>query len=743
MDDRRHNVGGSAGRPHDDYAALLAHVHEIVVTCDDDGTVRFISAATAELLGYDAESIVGRNFADFVHPDDLDAAVRAMARWEGRVGQPRGSTIQVSESGGTWRSFHYDTVVRPPGTEPGRFIVTLWPEGTASRSTGQMRAMLANEDRIVRLASAFLHVPYEDFAKGLDAAVAELSSLEWLTRISVWTIDRSRIVLESAWDAPVDAPLLPLPNRIRIADFRMLEQLAAGEEIWLTAPLDDDPAYRAEADLFTQAGTQSVLGVPLSAGGSVVGMVLLESTIEGAEFDATHHSSIRSASAIIASALLRRDAERELADQAQLDRITGLANRWAFNLALDRALDALELGEVGAVGVALVDIDRFKLVNDSLGYRAGDRLLAEVAARFTSAAPEEAMLARLGADEFLVLHRGVASREAMVETTQDLLASLAVPIEVDEMTMALTASAGIVHLDTPGGRSEDVLRWVDLAVSRAKLAGGDTIEIDVPGDHEGTSRRLQRVSEIQRGLAKGEFVPYFQGEWDLRTGALVGAEALVRWHHPTEGLVGAVDFVPLAEATGLIDQLGHRVLVDACRAAVPWAAAIDGFVLRVNIAAQQLRRDELDLDVAEVLATSGLAPESLCLELTESTLLDDPARSIDLFARMRELGVGLAIDDFGTGYSSILQLKHLPHSALKIDQQFVAGLPDDPSDRAIVRAVLDLANAFAIDVTAEGVETEAQRDALIELGCTRAQGFLLARPESAEDFAARLAAAVR
>ena len=210
------------------------------------------------------------------------------------------------------------------------------------------------------------------------------------------------------------------------------------------------------------------------------------------------------------------------------------------------------------MGVALVDIDRFKLVNDSLGYRAGDRLLAEVAARFTSAAPEGVLLARLGADEYLVLQPGVASCTAMVETVQDLIATLAVPIEVDEMTMALTASAGVVHLESGAVRGEDVLRWVDLAVSRAKLVGGDTIEVDVPGDHDGTSSRLQRVSQIQRGLAMGEFLPYFQGEWDLRTGALVGAEALVRWLHPTEGLLGAGDFVPLAEATGLIDQLGYR-----------------------------------------------------------------------------------------------------------------------------------------------------------------------------------------
>lgn len=743
MDGQSNNEGGPYRRSHADYAALLANVQEIVLVCDDTGSIGFVNAAISVQLGYDPHLLVGRNIAEFMHPDDLALALEGMARWVGRNGQPQGNLIRVRASAGDWRTFHYDSLLRESGTEPGRFVITMWPEGDVDIGAGQIRSILANEDRIVRLASAFLHVPYEDFAKGLEAAVTELASLEWLTRVSIWTIDRNQIVLEASWDSPIDAPRIPLPDRFRITRFRMLEQLAAGEEIWLTAPFADDPAHEAESAMFAEAGTQVVLGVPLAAGGSVIGMIIAESTLVGAEFDATHVSSVRSASAIVAAALLRREAERTLADQASLDKITGLSNRWAFNTGLERALEALDLGGIGAMGVALVDIDRFKLVNDALGYRAGDRLLSEVAARFSSAAPEGALLARLGADQFLILQTSVETRSAMVETAQDLLATLAVPIEVDGTTMALTASAGVVHLKRGGARSEDVLRWLDLAVGRAKQVGGDTIEFDVPDDHDGRSSRLQRITEIQRGLAVGEFVPYFQGEWDLRTGALIGAEALVRWNHPTEGLVGAVDFVPLAEATGLIDQLGYRVLVEACLAAVPWVAAIDGFVLRVNVAAQQLRRDELDIDVAEVLAASGLAPESLCLELTESTLLDDPARSIDLFARMRELGVGLAIDDFGTGYSSILQLKHLPLSALKIDQQFVSGLPDDPSDRAIVKAILDLANAFDIGVTAEGVETEAQRDALIELGCNHAQGFLLAHPEPAESFARRVADAIR
>lgn len=740
MEHRSHNAGDSIQRLREDYAALCAQVREIVVTCEDDGRVGFINAAVTERLGYDPASMIGRSFTEFIHPDDVEVALAAIARWEGRSGQPRGDAIRVRSSDGTWQRFYYDTVVRELGSPPGRFVITLWPEGEADRRTGRLRAMLANEDRIVRLASAFLDVPFEDFHKGLDVAVTELAGLEWLTRVSVWTIDRTRIVLESSWDAPVDAPRLPLPQHIRIADFRMLRQLAAGEEVRLSAPLDDTTEYEAEAELFDRAGTKSVLGVPLVGGGTVLGMIILESTVAGAEFDATHVSSARSASAIIASALLRRGAEREVVEQARLDRITGLANRWAFNSALDRAIDSLALGSVRAVGVALIDLDRFNLVNDALGHRAGDRLLAEVASRFSTAAPEGVLLARLGADQYLLLHTDVPSRNELIETVQDLLATLSVPIEVSGMTMALTASAGVVYLESGEGRGEDVLRWVDLALGRAKSAGGDAIELDLPGRRDGSSTRLQRVSDMQRGLATGEFVPYFQGEWELATGALIGAEALVRWLHPTEGLVGAGDFVPLAEATGLINQLGHRILHDACAAAVPWATAIPGFILRVNLSAQQLRRDDLDLDVADLLDETGFPAESLCLELTESSLLDDPARSFDLFTRLRSLGVGLAIDDFGTGYSSILQLKHLPLSALKVDQQFVAGLPDDASDRAIVRAVLDLASAFEIDVTAEGVETEQQRAALIELGCGRAQGFLLARPESERDFAARIAA---
>ncbi len=722
------------------YAALLGSVREIVVTCNEDGAVRFINDAVRTLLGYDPSSVVGRNFSEFVHPDDLPSAVDAIARWRGRSGSPRGSLIRVAAVDGTWRTFYYDAVVGDHGELTGRFIVTLTPEGEADRESGTLRATLANEDRIVRLASAFLHVPYEDFDKGLHAALEELSGLEWLTRVTVWMIDGARMRLQASWDAPSQAPRLGLPDRIRIDDFRMLGQLAAGKEVRLTSTTVRDPAFAAERVLFESAGTQSVLAVPMVAGGNVLGGVILESTIAGAELDATHVNSVRSAAAILAAAFLRRDAERELAERARMDQVTGLANRWAFTAELEHAIGRLADGQYSAVDVAMIDIDRFKLVNDSVGHLAGDRLLAEVAVRLTGVAPDDMLLARLGGDEYLAMIPNLPDGAAAVEEVKDLLAMLAVPFEVGASTMALTASAGVVHLTDGRSAASEALRWVDLAVSKAKQSGGDTIEVFDPIHAAAIPDRMRRVADLQRGLADGELLPHFQGEWDLTTGELVGAEALVRWQHPTEGLLGAVEFVSLAESSGLISQLGSQVLSSACREAAKWVAlrSPGSFVLRVNVSAQQLRGDELDEIVADVLADSGLPAEALCLELTESSLLADPARSAALFARLRAMGVGLAIDDFGTGYSSFVQLKRLPLTAIKIDQTFVAGLPDDKSDRAIVRASLDLAEALAIDATAEGVETEEQRAALVALGCRRAQGYLLARPESAGDFTLRL-----
>lgn len=721
-------------------AALFDHIDEIVFCCGADGTINFASQATRSLMGYDPITVVGRNLVDFVHPDDIGRIADVIERWSGRPGRPLGRTVAILTSDGSRRELTYDAAIGEKFGSIGSLVVTLRPTGPETNSSRELRAASLNGDRIVRIASAFLNVDFEDFNEGLNVTLSELVGLERVTRASIWQFEGGRALLRAQWTAAVNPPTVPLASRIRIEDFGFLRDIAAGKEVHLGEPWRRGEDFARERQIFLEAGITWTMAVPMTSAGTVTGMLAIESTLSTGAFDATHATTLRSASAIVAGAFVRHENERRLAEQAHTDRLTGLANRWAFDEALARALTKVAEGISPGFGVALLDLDHFKIINDSLGHVVGDRLLADVATRLVGARADHTLVARLGGDEMLILFDETDSITSTFTAARKLAKSLTTPFDIAGTASVVTASIGVVHQSGANTTAGELLQLIDLAAERAKSLGGDTIEMDDPADRLGQSSRMRRVAELRQAFAHDEFEVHYQGEWDLDSGKLVGAEALVRWAHPDEGLLDAADFVPLAEAAGLITDIGHVVLATACRTAAPWVEAFGEreFVLRVNVAAQELLKGDLVDRVADALADSGLPPAALCIELTESTLLADPVGSAVLFGQLRELGVGLAIDDFGTGYSSLLQLKRLPLTALKIDRAFVMGLPFDSNDRAIVGATLGLAAALGFSATAEGVETEEQRQALIELGCYRAQGYLLARPEAADVFSERV-----
>ncbi|MEO6628682.1 MAG: GGDEF and EAL domain-containing protein [Aquihabitans sp.] len=728
--------------PAEGFAALFGYVEQTVLCCDEIGGLLFASPALKTLLGYDPESMIGQNLLDFLHPDDVSWVVESMKRWTDRPGAPLGQVLRVRASDGSWRPIRYDAVMGADLGALGSMVITLYQAEDHDPAAHALRHRLLNADRVVRLASAFLHVSYDRFDEGLDTVLRELSGLDWVTRVSVWVVEgsrRSRVRLRGSWSAPTNGPLVSLDTRIRIADSPMLSALEAGGEVYLDsawAQAEDDKERRT----FNRAGLRSVLAIPMSHNGDFTGLAMLESTIGDVAHDAMTTTTLRSAAAILASAFVRHDAERALAVQARTDRVTGLGNRWAFDEAIGEALAEVAAGRSRGFGLALVDLDRFKLVNDALGHAAGDRLLRDLATRLQGSADDQTVIARLGGDELLLLVRESPTVADTYRRVERLTESLVTPFDLAGQAVRVTASVGVVHVDHAADNAGELLRRADVAMYRAKAVGGHTIEIDDPDAAGDDWSTLRRENELRQAVRSGSLLVYFQGEWDLIDGHLLGAEALVRWQHPREGLLEAGSFVPLAEERGLIDELGRLVLRDACRAAATWNSLLgpDRFVLRVNLAADQLRHPDLAERVCDVLSDAGLPASALCLELTESTLLADPVGSARTFAQLREQGIGLAIDDFGTGYSSMLQLKQLPLTALKIDRSFVSGLPDAGIDRAIVRSTMQLADALGMSVTAEGVETESQRDALVELGCTRAQGYLLARPEPASTFALRV-----
>lgn len=731
---------------------LFGHVEELVVVCDQLGTVVFASPSCRAYLGYDPASVIGTNLFDYIHPDERDEVLTDFARWVGRQGMPAGQVQRVRASDGSYVELDYDFGFGAELEHLGWYVLTLRLPDRAVADRRELFSRIHNEDRLVRLASAFLHVSVDDFDKGVDTALGELAGLDWVTRVSIWRRgSNDRVMLHSVWEAPVSAPTRSLPRRLPVDQSRVLRRLSAGEEVHIRSVGHLPEEWSMEREFLQGSGVRSMLAMPMMVAGEFTGFVMVEVTLGEIAFDASHVSTLRQAAAILAEAFTRHQAEAELAHRARSDAITGLANRWAFDEALEGALAASAAGMTAGVGVALVDLDRFKRINDTVGHSAGDGLLAEIGARLRGATGQNgtdlresdgSLVARLGGDAFLVLHRDATDLDDSVARTRQLLAVLDPPFEVDGNTLALTASAGVVHAGAGELDASELLHRADLVMYRAKRRGGNRVAVDDEAVRDRAADRLRRETDLRDAIGSGGVVPHYQAEWDLVSGELVGAEALARWNHPTDGTVAGGDFIPLAEECGLIRPLGEHILRAACQDLARWRAEAmvgDRFVVRVNISVAQLLDDGLTDAVDDALADSGLPASSLCLELTESALLVDPERAVGILRQIEARGIGLAVDDFGTGYSSMLYLKRLPMSGLKIDREFVSGLPEDVGDRAIVRSIVQLADEMHLTLTAEGVEKVEQRMALLDLGCRRAQGFLLARPEPAAEFVTRLA----
>ena len=435
--------------------------------------------------------------------------------------------------------------------------------------------------------------------------------------------------------------------------------------------------------------------------------------------------------------------EEELTRQAFHDGLTDLANRALFRDRLDHAL-AQSARSRDALAVLLVDLDGFKQVNDSLGHDAGDRLLKQVASRFATVCRPGDTLARLGGDEFAVLLEG-ANEAIAVGAAGRLLSSLDEPIEVAGRSLRLGASVGI--LAHPGGPAESdaLIRDADLAMYAAKEAGRGRCEVYRYEMGRELGELLGPEHELRLGLERAEFVLHYQPVLALETRAIVGVEALVRWHSPSGKLVTAERFVPVAEATGLIAPIGEFVLREACRQTAEWERAgmlPDGFITWVNVSGKQVSDGEVESLVKHELARSGLSPRRLGLEVTETAVVLDGHAGERARAELRnvhDLGVRIAIDDFGTGFSSLGQLRRFPVDVLKVDKSFVQGVELDARDAAITANLASLAHALGLVAIAEGIESDAQLAAVKDLGCDHAQGFLFARPMPAEALARLLA----
>jgi diguanylate cyclase (GGDEF)-like protein/PAS domain S-box-containing protein len=429
----------------------------------------------------------------------------------------------------------------------------------------------------------------------------------------------------------------------------------------------------------------------------------------------------------------RKQAEESLRHAALHDTLTGLSNRALF---WDRVRQAIARSARGGdFAVLYIDLDQFKVVNDSLGHLVGDELLRALAARLELCMRPEDTVARLGGDEFAALVEEVGGVAGARRVALRLHRALAESFSVAGHELHVSASIGVVAEGSRYERPEDLLRDADTAMYRAKRGGRGGTQVFDASMHELAALRLKLETDLWRASERGELRLEYQPLVDLANGSLHGFEALVRWDHPERGTLQPEEFVPLAEETGAIVGIGRWVLRDACRAAAAWdrGPGRSPLALNVNVSACQFARDDVLAEAQAALARSGLRPDRLRLELTESAIMQDPDDAVARLSRLKELGVSVAIDDFGTGYSSLSQLSRFPIDALKIDRSFITRIEAHPGEEQIVRTIIALADHLRVVTVAEGVETPRQKLRLRRLGCRYAQGFLFGRPMPAQE----------
>jgi diguanylate cyclase (GGDEF)-like protein/PAS domain S-box-containing protein len=429
----------------------------------------------------------------------------------------------------------------------------------------------------------------------------------------------------------------------------------------------------------------------------------------------------------------RKAFEAELQHQAFHDAVTGLANRALFKDRVEHMIERQARDNL-PVSILFMDLDDFKTINDSLGHAAGDRMLSEVGERLKNSLRQADTAARLGGDEFAVLLEDGGDGVDAAEVAARILASLEGPFHLEGKEVFARASIGIATADAGTGGpegAEELLRNADVAMYMAKEAGKGRYQVFEPAMHDTALRRLELKADLQRAVDNGEFVLHYQPVIELATGRIEGLEALVRWQHPTRELIAPLDFIPLAEETGLIVSLGRWVLQEACMQArrLQELYVMDPpLQMAVNLSARQLQRPEIVGEIAETLMQTRLDPSSLVLEITESVMMQDMDLSIQRLAELKELGVQLAVDDFGTGYSSLNYIRRFPVDILKVDKSFVDGVNEGGEESALTAAIIELAGILRLRPVAEGIERADQLEKLLALQCDLGQGYYFAKP---------------
>jgi diguanylate cyclase (GGDEF)-like protein/PAS domain S-box-containing protein len=710
------------------FRALVQYAHDLVSICDDHGRFVFASPSHRATLGYEPDELIGRSVLELLHPAEREDVAQAFAEQLLVTGIPAPIEHRIRHRDGSWRWIESVAILLVDDPAIGGVLVN------GRDVTYRRRAELIATDQARIL---------EAVARGAPL----ISTLDAVARlVETWIVDSCAVVAVNEAERRVlhiaAAPNFPTPCVAALEGFAIDPTQTIPDTVvrhQLVDAGDQGPAHT-----LLEHGYQSWWGIPIvdAGGGGHFGAVLAMRPDRG-EPQSRDKRMLEVAASLAAIAVERARTQARLSHQALHDALTGLPNREQVTERL-RHIGRHERQGGPDAAVLFIDLDRFKVLNDSVGHEAGDRLLVSMGQRLHAALRPGDLIARFGGDEFVVVCEYLDGTDDALALADRLLNIAREPFHLDGLEVVVTVSIGIALDD--GRAPEALLRDADAAMYRAKEKGRDRAEIFDSQLREDVVARLDTERGLRHALDHGGLVVHYQPVVSLRTGGLAGFEALLRWQHPQKGLLGPSDFLHVAEDSGLMRPIGGWVRTEVCRTVARWHQEHPEwgrFVTSINISAAELSDPHLATNIAKLVLDSDIEPALLSFEMTERLALQDAEAARELFAELRELGVMLALDDFGTGYSPLLHLKEFAIDAVKVDRGFVRGLGVDRFDDAIVDAVVDLAHDLELSSVALGVETAAQAERLRRIGCMQAQGDWFAAPMPApfaESWATRRAA---
>jgi diguanylate cyclase (GGDEF)-like protein/PAS domain S-box-containing protein len=688
-----------------------------------------VNDALCRLLGRSRAELVGRSPAEVTHPDDIGSSRSVVDRALSGGGHQEFVKRYVRPDGEiVWAAV--DSVFVPSRRGDG-WIYAHIQDMTAEHAAQEAVARHARQQAAVAALGRFA-LEEQDLESVMDRVAETVAGTLDLELSDVFEItprgSALRLVAGVGWpDGLVRRALVPTGSASQ-AGYTLLEP-----DPVVTSDIADETRFVFSAAL-QDAGARAGITVAIAARDGVWGVLGAHSRVPR-RFAADEADFLRAVANVISSAVDRNRVDEEVRHRAMHDPLTGLPNR---ALALDRLEGALarRRRDGRAVAVLLADLDQFKLVNDSMGHQAGDDLLVALAPRLHDAVRPSDTVARLGGDEFLVVCEQLDGAHEAIRVAERVAQAINQPIVLAAGEHFITASIGIAVAETADADPADLLRDADAAMYRAKERGRGRYELFDDLLRKRVLTRLRTENELRRGIDQGELRVVYQPVVELEGGTVTAVEALVRWQHPERGLIDPVDFIPVAEDSGLIGALGEWVLTTACRDGAEWQRRFqraEPLLVCVNTSPRQLANGAFPARVADIMNRQGLAPGSLALEITESVLMEEAHAPVTVLASLREFGLRLMLDDFGTGYSSLAYLRRFPLDVLKIDRSFIAGLGRDDEDSAIVAAIVQMARTLGLTVVAEGVERPEQLERLRELDCELAQGRLIAEPMPAAE----------